>query len=1171
MQAEDRIERARASPSPASMAAASLLFFLSGAVGLIYEVVWFRRFAHAFGSSGLAMAAVIASFLGGLGLGAWWIGRAADRSARPLLWYAACEAAIGLIALLVPHEIAWLSSGLAGVEAAASGLPGGTTLFRLGLAFAILAPPCILMGGTLPLLLRFFAPEGGGLGRTAGWLYALNALGAAAGCFAAGFWLLPGWGLHVVGLAAAAASMALGGAAAAVAIASGKLPSREAAAPSPTEAGEEAGAHGLAPSFAAIAVAAALTGAAALALEVVWTRQLALVLGSTTYAFTAALAVFLAGIGIGSLAAGRILPRGRTPPYAAPAVIAAIAVTSLGGKMLLPALASAAGLVQPLRASLALDAGICLAASAAIELLPALGMGFLFPLLVQLAGASGLGPARAAGSLYALNTAGSIAGAALGTLAGIPLLGTAKTTAAALGAYSFALFLVSPPLARTRDQTALFLLLLAALSASLIAVPEGDPLATNLGLYLYREIDEAERPDEVLFFREGTHANVLVTGTGASRSLRVNGKVDASTLGDMPMQLGLAYFPFFLAPESRSAFVIGHGSGTTPGALLCFDGVEVTCAEIEPSVVAGAALFAAVNHEPWRSPRFKLVLDDGRSHLARSDATFDLILSEPSNPWMAGAGNLFTLEFYRTAAARLAPAGILAQWIQTYRLTLAEYALVVRTLRAVFPHALLVRISSGDTMVLASREPLAPRLDASTRAQEVVGATAAAHADLLLHFGTADVRSLLLRHVLLDGAGLDRLLAADGQSGLHTDINLRLEFDAPRRLFEPLPAGKGLDARILDAVDARWFSDLASRAGAGREQAGAVHDLARLFGDGRGPEPARSLIDLGLRLDPGHLDLLAERLAALPEEDAAPFATALEALAARGEEGVPDALGNAGKKLFEDGRYERAARVFERITRLFPHSATAWTNLGNTLAAAGRAAEAEAAFDRAVELDPLSRFARRSSALAARAGKQPEAAPARDPVVEQGLQRYEREGREVFDRRRDIAAACRLRPGMAVADVGAGTGIFTRLFAPLVGPEGKVYAVDISRELLDHVAGTCREQGLGNVAAVAATVDDSGLEPGSIDLAFVCDAYHHFDRPASTLASLHRALRPGGELILIDFKKIPGVSSEWVMGHVRGDQAAFTAEVEAAGFRKVEELELLKESYFIRFVKYRPP
>jgi spermidine synthase len=970
--------------APAALAAASIIFAASGAVGLVYEVIWFRRFAHVFGSSGLAMAAVVASFLGGLGLGAWLIGRAADRSRRPLLWYGICEVGIGLLALLVPHAIAWLPSAASSL-ASAGGFPGGAALVRLGLAFAVLGPPCVLMGGTLPLLLRFFAAGRSALGRSTSWLYALNSLGAAAGAFAAGFWLLPAWGLHVSHLAAVAASFALGSAALALAGFLGPLPSAAgsaagaragasvgatAGAALPAPAGPPCGAPSSSPALAAVGLAAFLSGAAALALEVVWTRQLTLVLGGTIYAFTAALAVFLAGIGLGSLAAGRLLPRGRPRPFAAPAVIAAIAVTTLGAKLVLPALASAAGLLQPLRASLAIDAAISLAASATIELLPALGMGILFPLLVELAGARGLGPARAAGSVYALNTAGSIAGAALGALVAIPLLGTAKTVAAALGLYAFALFLVSPPLARLRDHAILLVLLVLPASAFLIALREGDPLATNLGLYLYGAADPQDVPGEVVFFREGTHANVLVTGSDQALSLRVNGKVDASTLADMPMQLGLAYFPLFLAPESRRAFVIGYGSGTTSGALLLFDGVEVTCAEIEPAVVAAGAHFTRFNHHPERSPRFTLVIDDGRSHLLGSDAVFDLILSEPSNPWMAGVANLFTLEFYRAAAARLSAAGIFAQWLQTYRLTLAEYALVVRTLRAVFPHALLVRVSSGDTMVLASRAPLAPRLEACSRAQDLADSTAAAHADLFLHFGTADVRSLLLRHLILDDSGLDRLLARDAGTELHTDINLRLEFDAPRRLFQTIPEAEAPDARILQAADARWFAALAALTGAGREQAGAVHALVLLLGASPGPEPARSLVELGLQLDPERLDLRAERLALLAEDDETAFAAALEALAEGSETGRLDALASAGKRLFEDGRHERAALVFERLTQLYPHSATAWTNLGNALAAAGRASGAEAAFARAVELDPMSRFARRSSAIAAGAGRE---------------------------------------------------------------------------------------------------------------------------------------------------------------------------------------------------------
>ena len=180
---------------------------------------------------------------------------------------------------------------------------------------------------------------------------------------------------------------------------------------------------------------------------------------------------------------------------------------------------------------------------------------------------------------------------------------------------------------------------------------------------------------------------------------------------------------------------------------------------------------------------------------------------------------------------------------------------------------------------------------------------------------------------------------------------------------------------------------------------------------------------------------------------------------------------------------------------------------------------------------------------------------------------FERAGREVYDRRAEIVAAAQVRPGMIVADVGAGTGLFTRLFAREVGPKGRVYAVDITPEFVTNTVRTARAEQLTNVEGVINTPTDVKLAPQSVDLAFLCDTYHHFEYPRSMLASLHRALRPDGRLVVIDYEKVAGRSSSWVMGHVRADKAAVIREIEAAGFRFVGEEQILQDNYFLRFVR----
>jgi ubiquinone/menaquinone biosynthesis C-methylase UbiE len=191
----------------------------------------------------------------------------------------------------------------------------------------------------------------------------------------------------------------------------------------------------------------------------------------------------------------------------------------------------------------------------------------------------------------------------------------------------------------------------------------------------------------------------------------------------------------------------------------------------------------------------------------------------------------------------------------------------------------------------------------------------------------------------------------------------------------------------------------------------------------------------------------------------------------------------------------------------------------------------------------------------------------RHPSYEQWRRGLESEGREVYDQRFAIVDAVGLQPGMAVADVGAGTGLFTRLFAARVGPQGRVYAVDIAREFVDGNLRQARAAGLTNVVGIVSTQANTRLEESSVDVAFVSDTYHHFEDPKTMLASIRRALRPGGALVVVDYERIPGTSPDWVLKHVRAGKEEFRSEIKAASFRFVEEVKLMRENYFLRFRK----
>lgn len=193
----------------------------------------------------------------------------------------------------------------------------------------------------------------------------------------------------------------------------------------------------------------------------------------------------------------------------------------------------------------------------------------------------------------------------------------------------------------------------------------------------------------------------------------------------------------------------------------------------------------------------------------------------------------------------------------------------------------------------------------------------------------------------------------------------------------------------------------------------------------------------------------------------------------------------------------------------------------------------------------------------------------KDPDVKKFQGTFEGESREIFVARDKIVSACKLTPGLTVADIGAGTGLFTRLFAKEVGPKGKVYAVDIADKFLAHIRRTCKEAKLGNVETVKCSPTSSELPEKSIDVAFICDTYHHFEFPYRTMASIHKALRPGGRVVVIDFHRIPGKSRDWILGHVRAPREVVVKEIEDTGFKLAgeEKMAELKENYFVRFEK----
>ena len=540
---------------PASFRPVSILFFLSGFAGLGYQIIWFKRFSHLWGNSTLAMAAVVASFLAGLGLGAYLLGRLADRVRAPLWWYAILEAGVGILALLLPLEIRFLTPFYGHLYPYFEGQALILSAAKLALTFLLLGPPCLLMGGTLPLMLRYFTPPGVALKEFSGWLYGLNTLGAATGCYLTGFHLLPALGLYrlnnllvILNLAIAGGAIALlrrrlsGPASSDVRTATAEV----------TEPGKDL--------ITSLYLVTAMTGCAALILEVVWTRQLTLILGGSVYAFTAMLFSVLVGIGLGSLVFHWALVGIQRLERIVPLVILGLVFSVLLGKWMISPLTVAVGLLKPMRAFEVYNGLICVGVSGILELLPSVGMGILFPLFVHLTRKRGHYAGQAIGVIYGLNVVGSIVGSAGASLLLIPRLGLSLSVVVALLLYSGALMLLFPSGRGWRRSLALSACCLLIFSACLFSAVDVDPRVTDIGMYLYGYYSEQERAGlEILYFQEGAAANVLVTRRPEAVSLRINGKVDASNTWDMTTQLAMAYIPPDAASWSRGG--THHRSG----------------------------------------------------------------------------------------------------------------------------------------------------------------------------------------------------------------------------------------------------------------------------------------------------------------------------------------------------------------------------------------------------------------------------------------------------------------------------------------------------------------------------------------------------------------------------------------------------------------------------------
>jgi spermidine synthase len=903
------------------------LFFLSGLVGLIYELVWFRMLSVAFGQTSQALGTVLAVYLGGLAVGAWWTGmlvrKLAESSPRSCLsLYGGAEILIGVYALIVP----WLAAATQLVlgKLYGTGHEGLVAGVRAALCAAILVPPTVLMGASLPLLAGYVGTHRRGSIRS---LYTINLVGATIGALASGFALFPILGFASTLRLASMLSSCVG----AVAIWTGTR-TRETA---PTkDVQPRTTTDTTLPTHAWIA-AALVTGAACTLHEVVWGRVYGLLLGPTASTVALVLAVFLGGLALGG-AAGRLLKHN----------LGAWLCMAQFASVTLLAWAYVAAEALPWRVAewvrwhsqSANEIELMKAGVLAATLLPlATALGLNFPLLLRIAPAHALSLTSRIGGVYGISTAGCVAGAIATSWFLIPALGTQQTLLLA-GLLSLALGILLFRELRPKARWVVWAPALAG--AAVFAAPRWDMTALTAGGYKYapylvNSTESALTQARPLFLREGSSGTVAVRKENSSLVLAIDGKVDATDAGgDLLTEKLLAHLPLILARDARKVCLIGLASGVTAGSLLTHPIQKLDVVEISRDVVEASHFFDAVNGTPLSDPRTTLLVNDGRNHLALSTTQYDLIVSEPSNPWMAGMNSLFTLDFFRAAKRRLTADGVFAQWFHIYNMPEDDLRSVLRAFIEAFPSAMLWQLNDGDVLITGFFGP-APNLAA-------VALSPAAISDLG-RVGVSDARLLLDMYVMRD----DDIQRFAGSAQPNTDDNPILEFHGQRDLHAQTDLS---NTDALTAFAKRLPPPAAVRAVRDEMTSRQLLSNGGMFERAESYHSAFRAYQAAFQADPTSVGAVAgmDRAARLPEE----HATVALAL---GLPGGGDDLQQRTERALELARIgdiQKARFLFEENAQAHPSDASAHLNYGLFSLERSDYQRAIEQFQRALDLDP---------------------------------------------------------------------------------------------------------------------------------------------------------------------------------------------------------------------------
>jgi spermidine synthase len=782
-------------------------FFISGLTGLTYEILWTRMIVEIIGSAPFAISIVLTVFMGGLGLGSYLAGRSIDRVRNPLRLvglYGILELIIGAYGILLPLLLVFFRPLYGVLYNRLFEYFYVYQLLTFVGCFVLLIIPVTCMGATLPILSRFFVTRLSSLGTHVGRLYGLNTIGAAVGSLLCGFWLINHLGVWgsltfaivlnaIIGILCIVLSRTLtvrwDGAR--------KKGKGVKSAPAPSKSQVERPAAGVAEGWHALIIFG-ISGFCAMAYEVIWAKLLGLLVGPTTYSFTIVLVTFITGLALGSMFFGWLGDKVRN-------VMGLLLVTQVTAALFALFISQVMGNSQIFFAKLIIHfkdhfALLSLMKAAVLFLFmffPTVSLGATFPLVGKIYTRSLASTGRSIGSAYAINSIGAVLGSFCAGFLLIPLMGKEKglSLVVALQLLTVLVIMVHRGLkkwAKIQHQAALAIPVIAGLFL-ISFYPQWDREMLSTGKYhrffqetirdlawltsLFSGMERFANPDnKLLYFGDGIGGFTTVLDMSAdvfgnrSHNLYNSGKADASTRGDMQTQTLSAHFPMLFHPDPKNVLVVGLASGITAGEMLHYPLERLDVVEINDKVIAASDFFLPWNNRVLESPKTNLLIQDGRAHLALTDRTYDVISSEPSNPWMAGLAALFTEEFFTLAKERLNEGGIFVQFIHTYQMDWATFALVGRTFSNVFSNSLLVRTDPSGLGV----DFLLVGIKGDERPQETVAARNLAYVERSKNVTFLDHR--ILYHLIVS----EDLRSLFGEGRVNTDNRPWLEFSAPR-------------------------------------------------------------------------------------------------------------------------------------------------------------------------------------------------------------------------------------------------------------------------------------------------------------------------------------------------------------------------------------------------------